>query len=35
MGGFEVEWSYPTATHCGYFLNATTDNPIPMSGYVL
>lgn len=35
MGGFGVEWSYPTATHCGYFLNATTDDPILMSGYIV
>lgn len=30
-----MEQSNPTATHCGYFLNATTDNPILMSGYLL
>jgi hypothetical protein len=27
--------SYPNATTCGYFLNATTRNPIMMSGYAL
>jgi hypothetical protein len=41
-----VEWSaawlgplattpYPNGTVCGYFLNATSDNPILLSGYVL
>ncbi|KAF3038393.1 hypothetical protein E8E11_003433 [Didymella keratinophila] len=34
-GGFEVEWSYPVATHCGYFLNATTNDPILMSGHIV
>lgn len=30
-----MEWSYPIATHCGYFLNASTDRPFLMSGYLL
>lgn len=33
-GGFEIEPLYPRAKMCGYFLNATTGNPIMMSGYV-
>jgi hypothetical protein len=34
-GGIDMEWSYPIATHCGYFLNASTDRPVLMSGYLL
>ncbi|KAH6632990.1 hypothetical protein C7974DRAFT_391900 [Boeremia exigua] len=34
-GGFEVDWSYPNTTHCGYFLNATSDRPVLMSGYLV
>ncbi|CAN9102278.1 unnamed protein product [Alternaria alternata] len=31
-GGFEVET--PNATMCGYFVNATSEDPILMSGYI-
>ena len=34
-GGIDMEWSYPIAPHCGYFLNASTDRPVLMSGYLL
>ncbi|KAF1829800.1 hypothetical protein BDW02DRAFT_602254 [Decorospora gaudefroyi] len=34
-GGVEDESGYPNATMCGYFLNATSDNPILMSGYLV
>jgi hypothetical protein len=33
-GGFGVETQYPTAPMCGYFLNATSENPILMSGHL-
>ncbi|KAL6158611.1 hypothetical protein ACJBU6_02718 [Exserohilum turcicum] len=33
-GGFNNEGAYPNATMCGYFLNATGENPILMSGYI-
>ncbi|KAF1829796.1 hypothetical protein BDW02DRAFT_509094 [Decorospora gaudefroyi] len=34
-GGFMVEDDYPNATMCGYFLNATSENPVLMSGYIV
>jgi hypothetical protein len=34
-GGWHAKENYPNATMCGYFLNATSDQPILMSGYVL
>ncbi|KNG44807.1 hypothetical protein DDE82_001491 [Stemphylium lycopersici] len=34
-GGLDVEGGYPNASMCGYFLNATSDNPILMSGYLV
>jgi hypothetical protein len=34
-GGFGVETQYLTAAMCGYFLNATGENPILMSGYLV
>lgn len=34
-GGLEVEGGYPNASMCGYFINATSDNPILMSGYLV
>jgi len=33
-GGFGQEGGFPNATMCGYFLNATSDSPVLMSGYV-
>lgn len=30
-----TETTFPTATVCGYFLNATSDSPVLMSGYVV
>jgi hypothetical protein len=33
-GLFDLQQPYPTATGCGYFLNATSENPILMSGYL-
>jgi hypothetical protein len=34
-GGFGNEATYPNATVCGYFLNATSKSPVLMSGYLL
>ncbi|OAG20926.1 hypothetical protein CC77DRAFT_989290 [Alternaria alternata] len=34
QGLFDLEKPYPNATACGYFLNATSDNPTLMSGYL-
>jgi hypothetical protein len=34
-GGFSIAETYPNATMCGYFLNATSENPILMSGHIL
>ncbi|CAO2655607.1 Nn.00g044100.m01.CDS01 [Neocucurbitaria sp. VM-36] len=34
-GGYGIEGGYPNATMCGYFLNATSEHPILMSGYLL
>ncbi|KAI1674315.1 DUF3176 containing protein [Pyrenophora tritici-repentis] len=34
-GGLDVEGGYPNATMCGYFLNATSDDPVLMSGYLV
>jgi len=33
-GLFDLQEPYPNATMCGYFLNATSDSPILMSGYL-
>jgi hypothetical protein len=33
-GGWHAKENYPNATMCGYFLNATGDQPILMSGYL-
>jgi len=33
-GLFDLQQPYPNATACGYFLNATSDNPTLMSGYL-
>ncbi|KAE8836662.1 hypothetical protein HRS9139_04760 [Pyrenophora teres f. teres] len=33
-GTFDLQQPYPRATACGYFLNATSDFPILMSGYL-
>jgi hypothetical protein len=32
--GAYLEYTYPNARMCGYFLNATSDTPILMSGYL-
>jgi hypothetical protein len=34
-GGFGAEETFPNGTVCGYFLNATSDNPVLMSGYMV
>ncbi|KAF1911041.1 hypothetical protein BDU57DRAFT_560607 [Ampelomyces quisqualis] len=34
-GGFGAEATYPNSTVCGYFLNATSSNPVLMSGYLV
>ncbi|KAI8935466.1 hypothetical protein NX059_008036 [Plenodomus lindquistii] len=34
-GGFDVEGGFPNGTMCGYFLNATSDHPTLMSGYMV
>ncbi|KAH6472131.1 hypothetical protein HBI59_025880 [Parastagonospora nodorum] len=34
-GGYRVELGYPNATMCGYFLNATSQDPTMMSGYLV
>jgi hypothetical protein len=34
-GLFDLQQPYPNATGCGYFLNATGETPILMSGYIL
>ncbi|KAF1936137.1 hypothetical protein EJ02DRAFT_438724 [Clathrospora elynae] len=34
-GMFDLQQPYPNATGCGYFLNATSENPTLMSGYLL
>jgi hypothetical protein len=33
-GLFDLQQPYPNATACGYFLNATSDSPTLMSGYL-
>jgi hypothetical protein len=33
-GGFGQEGGFPNATMCGYFLNATSEIPVLMSGYI-
>ncbi|KAF2276583.1 uncharacterized protein EI97DRAFT_44792 [Westerdykella ornata] len=35
LTGASTEDTYPNATSCGYFLNATSDRPVLMSGYLL
>ena len=34
-GGYGAEETFPNATVCGYFLNATSEHPVLMSGYVV
>ncbi|OAL53939.1 hypothetical protein IQ07DRAFT_640957 [Pyrenochaeta sp. DS3sAY3a] len=34
-GGYKVEGGYPKAAVCGYFLNATSEAPVLMSGYLV
>lgn len=33
-GGFQNDGGFPNATMCGYFLNATSPNPVMMTGYI-
>ncbi|KAF2107520.1 hypothetical protein BDV96DRAFT_464154, partial [Lophiotrema nucula] len=35
LGGLGTEATYPNGTVCGYFLNATSDNPVLVSGYLV
>ena len=34
-GGWSAKDTYPNATMCGYFLNATSEDPILMSGHLI
>ncbi|KAI8935461.1 hypothetical protein NX059_008031 [Plenodomus lindquistii] len=34
MGGYGRESTWPNATMCGYFVNASSSNPVLMSGYI-
>jgi hypothetical protein len=34
-GGYDIKGQYPNGTMCGYFLNATSQEPTLMSGYLI